>query len=173
MDIKTKLRTGLGFGGAMALFYITQNLLSREAGSGRSTVGIILAGLLAGLITGLVFVVLMQWFAKSKMGTKGIQFELEVGEEVVFQTPANHNKGLEAVGGQLLLTNQRLVFKSHKVNIQNHELSLNRGEIIGASRFKSFGMVNNGLKVILSNGSEEKFVVQQAEVWVAKLNVGV
>lgn len=169
MDKKTTFRTGLVFGGVMAVCFICFNLLTRDPNSRKSTLGIVLAGLLAGAIVGLVYALALKWFTKSRMGGKSIQFELEVGEEVVFQTPANHNKGMEAVGGLLLLTNKRLVFKSHKVNIQNHELSLSRSEILSSYRFKSFGMVNNGLKVTLRNGTEEKFVVQQAEVWVEQL----
>ncbi|MEO6830898.1 MAG: hypothetical protein ABI169_01765, partial [Chitinophagaceae bacterium] len=107
MNQKTTFRVGLAFGGTMTVFLILYNLLMREPGSHKSTLGIVLAGILAGAIIGLVYALSLSWFAKSRMGTKSIQFDLEEGEGVVFQTPANHNKGLEAVGGQLLLTTQR------------------------------------------------------------------
>ncbi|MBS1643506.1 MAG: hypothetical protein JST36_00575 [Bacteroidetes bacterium] len=170
MDRKSKLRSGLLFGGVMALVFLLQNLFSQQASSGKNTLIIVVASLIGGLVAGLIFVAIMSWFIKSRYGARGIQFELEIGESVVFQSPANHNKGLEAVGGQLLLTNHRLVFKSHKVNIQNHELIIPLAEIAQVSRFKSLGIVNNGLEVTLRNGTNERFIVQQAESWIEKLS---
>lgn len=170
MDRKTKLRSGLLFGGVMALVFIVQNLLHQATDSKKSILIVVIGSLIAGLVAGLIFVAILSWFVKSRLGSRGIQFELEVGETVVFQSPANHNKGIEAVGGQLLLTNLRLVFKSHKLNIQRHELAIPLSEIAQVSRFKSLGIVNNGLEITLRNETHERFIVQQAEAWLVKLN---
>ncbi|MGZ5283455.1 MAG: GRAM domain-containing protein, partial [Bacteroidia bacterium] len=93
------------------------------------------------------------------------------GENIVFETPANHFKGIEAVGGSLYLTSKRLVFKSHKLNIQNHEFSIDLVEIKSVDRYKSIGLADNGLSIITSKGVTEKFVVEQIEEWVKLLKV--
>ena len=47
-----------------------------------------------------------------------------VGETMLRNGPANHFVGVEGVGGWLYLTSGRLYFRSHSLNIQNHECSL-------------------------------------------------
>ncbi|ANE53547.1 hypothetical protein SY85_16480 [Flavisolibacter tropicus] len=88
---------------------------------------------------------------------------------MLFETGANHFKGAEGVGGKLYLTNKRLVFKSHKYNIQNHELSMRLSDIDKADRYKTLGIVNNGLAVTTAGGTIEKFVVQQPDQWLSQL----
>ena len=91
---------------------------------------------------------------------------------MLFETGANHSKGIEAVGGMLYLTNQRLVFESHQFNIQNHQLSLKLVEIKKVDRFKSLGLINNGLSITTTANVVEKFAVEQPEQWVSKLSKG-
>lgn len=90
-------------------------------------------------------------------------------ETIVFETGANHFKGVEAVVGKLYLTNKRLVFKSHKLNIQNHELSIHLSDVKNADRYKALGISNNGLVVTTINHTIEKFVVQQPGEWMEHL----
>lgn len=44
--------------------------------------------------------------------------KLNQNEQIIKQGAANLQKGLETVGGKLYLTDQRLVFEEHKINIQ-------------------------------------------------------
>jgi len=44
--------------------------------------------------------------------------ELKQNEQIIKQKAANLQKGIETVGGVLYLTNQRLVFEAHKINVQ-------------------------------------------------------
>ena len=53
-----------------------------------------------------------------------VQIDLVDKEKIEFVKGANHFKGIEAVGGKFFVTNQRIVFKSHSFNIQNHELTI-------------------------------------------------
>lgn len=90
-------------------------------------------------------------------------------ENILFETPANHFKGIEGVGGKLYLTNKRLVFKSHKLNIQNHELSIQLTDVKNVDRHKTLGLVNNGLTITTIDDKTEKFVVEQVENWIKYL----
>jgi hypothetical protein len=93
-----------------------------------------------------------------------VQIDLGPGETLLFQTGANHFKGIEAVGGKLSLTEKRLVFKSHSLNFQKHVLSIPLGQVKEVERFKNVGLINNGLKITTESGAE-KFVVDKAEEW--------
>jgi hypothetical protein len=129
----------------------------------------IASGLFSGIIAGFLFGLIMGWFKTSKFVDTTTKIDTQPGEDILFQTGANHFKGAEGVGGRLYLTNKRLVFKSHKLNVQNHELSINLKDINQVDRYKSLGIVNNGLTVISKNDSLDKFVVEQADEWIKKL----
>ncbi|HLP11809.1 MAG TPA: GRAM domain-containing protein [Flavobacteriales bacterium] len=132
---------------------------------------IFVGGILAGTISGLLFGFIMTNFAIWTAPGIDAAFKqlLEPGEELVFHTPANHKKGVEAVGGKLFLTNKRLIFASHKINIQNHSTILNRHEIISVEKYNhTFGIVKNGLKIKKQIG-EENFIVAKVDEWINHL----
>jgi len=54
---------------------------------------------------------------------------LEVGEKLVRKSPANHQRGVETVGGMLYLTTARLIFESHALNIQTGVTKVSISEI--------------------------------------------
>jgi hypothetical protein len=87
-----------------------------------------------------------------------IEFEIRNGL-------ANHYMGIEAVGGKLFLTNQKLRFKSHSINIQVHEMEIPLDQIVRiekASGLLAFKQIN----IFLKDGSVEKFVVNNREEWI-------
>ena len=153
----------------MAIIYILQSLLFADDWTIKNILRATVIGLISGAIAGLIFGWLIGLFADSKFVTKGTEIETGPGETILFETPANHFKGIEGVGGKLYLTNKRLVFKSHKLNIQNHQLSLELTEIENAARRKSAGIINNGISVTTKDKKTEKFVVEQPQKWVEEL----
>ncbi|MEO8821127.1 MAG: GRAM domain-containing protein [Ginsengibacter sp.] len=169
MDKKAKIKSGLIFGIAMTGFYIIQGLLTQDNLTTRNIIITIVSSLIGGVFTGFLFGWMMGLLANSKYLTKSIHIETGVNEAIVFETGANHFKGAEAVGGKLYLTNQRLVFKSHKLNIQNHELSIPLSDIENVDRYKALGISNNGLIVETINHTIEKFVVQKPGEWMEHL----
>ena len=169
MNKRNRFRAGLSFGIAMAVFFILQTLLVNDKQATNQTIKSIALGLVAGAISGVLFGWLMGLFAKSKFVTQTTKIETDPDEHILFETPANHFKGIEGVGGKLYLTNKRLVFKSHKLNIQNHQLSIQLIDIKNVDRFKTLGLVNNGLSVITIDDKTEKFVVEQVENWIKYL----
>lgn len=96
---------------------------------------------------------------------KGTEISVEKDETILFEAPANHFKGIEAVGGKLYATNKRLVFQSHKFNFQNHQLSIALTNIASVNKYKVMGVANTGLLITTDENKTEKFVVQQPEEW--------
>ena len=172
MDKKNRVRGGLFFGIWMAIFNIGWSLATENNHTTQQVVITIVVGLIVGAISGLLFGWLTGLLAKSKFVQTTSSFEPELGENILFVTPANHFKGIEAIGGKLYLTEKRLVFKSHKLNIQNHVLSIILQDIISVDRYKTLGLVNNGLIISTCQNITEKFVVERAEEWNNKLNIG-
>ncbi|MGN6264716.1 MAG: GRAM domain-containing protein [Ginsengibacter sp.] len=130
----------------------------------------VVSSLVGGALAGLLFGWLIGLFVNSKLWIQGTKINIESDETILFETGANHLKGAEAVGGKLYLTTKRLTFKSHKLNIQKHELSINLSDIEKAERFKTLGIENNGLAVTISpNDTIERFVVQQPKEWIYQL----
>ncbi|MDN3655424.1 GRAM domain-containing protein [Ferruginibacter paludis] len=127
------------------------------------------SGLAGGAVAGVLFGWMMGFFADSELLLKGTKINTLTDESILFETGANHFKGAEGVGGKLYLTNQRLVFKSHKFNIQNHERSINLSDIGQVERYKIWGLINKGLLVTTLHNKTEKFVVQQIDEWINQL----
>ena len=82
---------------------------------------------------------------------------------------ANLWKGKEAVGGTLYLTENSLLHKAHKMNIQTKDVEIKINDIdrIDVYTSKVFGipLVKNGLLVVDKMGKEYRFVVNGREKW--------
>ena len=169
MDKKEKVKAGLFFGISITIFFILQDLLPLSNLTTKDIIISIVSGLLMGALTGYLFGWQMGLLANSKWLAKGTKIDTEADETILFDTGANHFKGAEAVGGKLYLTNKRIVFKSHKVNIQNHELSISLSDIDKVDRYKTLGLVDNGLSIKTVENKNEKFVVQQIDEWITHL----
>ena len=168
MDKKSKMKAGLFFGIAMSLFFILQSLWTSDDLSTKNILISIFSGLVAGALSGVLFGWIMGKFARSKF-VSAIKIETEADETILFETGANHFVGIEGVGGKLFLTNRRLIFKSHKINFQNHELSVRLSDIKLVGKYKTLGLLNNGLTVTTVGNKVEKFVVEQIESWIDQL----
>jgi len=101
------------------------------------------------------------------------KFEMErptfAGEDLVKEGGANHFKNIEAVGGWIYLTDQRLLFRSHAINVQRHELSIPLQKMREAKPCMTFGIIPNGLEIKTIDGNTEKFVVEDRKNWVKKI----
>ena len=79
-------------------------------------------------------------------------------------------RGIEKVGGKLLLTDQRLVFKSHKLNIQSDETHLMITEIKEAIPRKTSNFYPNGIRIIKTTGDHLDIFVHERDNWISKIN---
>ena len=77
---------------------------------------------------------------------------------------------MEGVGGKLVLTDRRLIFKSHKLNIQNHLEYFELSQIERLQATRPFKILRNGLMLELADNSTHKFVVDDPDGWVASIS---
>ena len=119
----------------------------------------------SGLMAGILFGLIMAAFSTSQWVKDSSRPQILTNEQIVKDGPANHFKGLEGVGGWLFLTDRRLVFKSHSLNVQTHELSIPLNEISDAQPTLTAKFIPNGLKVITRDGHSESFVVEGRREW--------
>jgi len=103
-----------------------------------------------------------------------METELKQNEQIIKQGAANLQKGLETVGGKLYLTNQRLVFEAHKINIQGGITEINLSEIQSSEKCwtKYLGyipLIPNSLAVYTKEGKEYRFVLSGRGTWAAAI----
>jgi hypothetical protein len=123
-----------------------------------------------GLVSGAGFAGLLAAFLLSVRSTKAFEIGGELpsfdpGERVIHRGLANHFKGAEGVGGKLYLTERRLRFRSHTLNIQVHDESYPLDQIASAEATRTLGILPNGLRVWMKDGRRERFVVHGHEEW--------
>jgi hypothetical protein len=131
-------------------------------------------GAVSGLLGGAAFGAFVGIFLKVSMSSSRLEMEgqaagFDADETVAHFGPANHFKGAEGVGGKLYLTNKRLRFRSHKINLNNHDESYALGEIAGVEPVRTLGIVPNGVLVRLRDGRGERFVVTGRADWVKQI----
>lgn len=130
-------------------------------------------GSVAAPAAGIAFGIMTYRFAQSGRLEEQTELQLQPGEELHYGGKANHWSGWESVGGRLYLTDRRLVFRSHRYNLDNHEWSIGVGEIEAVDTYNSLWLFPNGLVVRISGRDDETFVVNDRPEWVvATENVG-
>jgi hypothetical protein len=92
------------------------------------------------------------------------------GEVVRKAGLANHFKGVEGVGGKLYLTDKRLRFRSHRLNVQVHDESVALSEIGAAQGTRTLGIIPNGLRITLRSGEAKRFVIEDRSAWLEELS---
>lgn len=96
--------------------------------------------------------------------------ELQAGEVAVKEGGANIQRGFEAVGGKLFLTNQRLVFESHAFNMQTGATIVPLAEIAETALCWTrllglIPLVPNSLAVSTSDAERYRFVLFGRKDW--------
>jgi hypothetical protein len=96
--------------------------------------------------------------------------KLEQNEQILKQGSASLQKGIETVGGKLYLTNQRLIFEAHKINIQGGVTEIGLSDIQSSRKCwtKLAGilpLLPNALAVITSKGKEYHFTLFGRVAW--------
>src|SRR5665213_755736 len=170
MDKKNQTKAGIIFGTVMALFFFLQTLFTSDNPGAKNILISLIVAIFCGTLAGFLYAWTVGKFGRSGWIDKQTRITTEPGESILFDTPANHFKGIEAVGGKLYLTNKRLVFKSHKINFQKHQLLINLSDIQKVDKYKPFGITNNGLLIETADNKIEKFVVEKREGWVDQLS---
>jgi len=87
---------------------------------------------------------------------------------------ASLQRGFETMGGRLFLTNTRLFFQSHALNLQTGPTEIGLAQIRGTKRRlgKFLGLVPllpNSLAVLTASGAEFSFVLSNRSDWEAAI----
>ena len=87
--------------------------------------------------------------------------QIRSGEEVLDTRPANLWRGMEAVGGALTITSQRLLFQPHHFNVQKAFEEISLAEVVRVVPI-DYGIIfktKDGVLVELRSGVTFRFVV--------------
>lgn len=154
---KTALGVGVPFGVVMGAFFTWLSNWS--------------SGLTLGVFCGVLFGSGIALFARWQ-GRSAPTGELTPGEPIEHGGPANHVIVGDVTGGHLSLTDTRLYFRAHRLNLKAHELSVPRADIVGLSTARSLGVLRNRLVVHLRDGRREVFVVSGLDAWALAIGRG-
>ena len=131
-------------------------------------------GLKGGIIFGAIFGTLFGLYMCVVTEFQSRNFEKNTsqitgGRNVLKKGPANHFMNGESVGGYLFLLDESIIFKSHKINVNNHQLILPLDEIANIKPSLTLGFVPNGMKITTSDGVVEQFVINGRKDWIRKI----
>lgn len=152
---KGGLLSGLVFAVCMSCFYCFQFGL--------------FPGIITGIVSGVVFGLLMYLFASSKVVERQTQIEVPDDDSIILSGPANHFLKWEGAGGKLYLLKDKLWFKSHRFNLQNHEWQLPIDQVKEVDFYNVLGFAPTGLAITTYDGKNEKFVVNNRKDWKAAI----
>lgn len=76
----------------------------------------------------------------------------------------------DQVKGKLILTNQRIYFKTLQTNQKEFNLEIQPEDISELLYFKTKLFLQNGLTLVVKNGAELKFVVKNRDSWSSMIN---
>jgi hypothetical protein len=127
-------------------------------------------GVATGLFGGAAFtgMILIFIFAVRRFRVFGVK-EVEgwaPGEVVVLSGEANIMRHGLASGGKLFLTGLRLRFCANRASLEVDDLSFPLARVVSLERCRTFGIVPNGLKLVLEDGRKIRFVVYSSQDWV-------
>ena len=123
----------------------------------------------SGPLAGIIFGCAIYIFGTSKIVKNQTTVIEPKGQKLILSEQANYLKKTEVVGGKLYLFSEKIHFKSHKFNFQNHDLELPINQIQTVSFFNSLGFIPIGIRVTLSNGDSDKFIVDNRNKWKEKI----
>jgi len=129
-------------------------------------------GVLFGLCFGIGFPYVNEKLAvkfSNKVGIK-IKPELDEDEKIEIEGPANLFRGMEGVGGKIFLTDKKLIFKSHKINIQKGQTNIEYKNIKEIIKRKTAKIIDNGIRIITNDNKEFDFVVNERDLWFENIN---
>ena len=172
MEIGTKLKSNWKIkfqsGFVLGLFYSTILYLFAIYNDEKpSVLLLIFEGQLFGLLWVFTFSFFMNKF--TPLGINNIRPKLTENELIEVEGPAGLFHGIENVGGKLFLTNNRIIWMSHKMNIQKGHAEIEYKNVKEIIKKKSFRIIANGIRIITNDGKKFDFAVNERDLWLEKL----
>ena len=171
--MRNNVKSGLAVGIATTFFFVFKSIIAWVTGEQETTNEIlksVFASLLAGLVSGLLFGWFTDKYLVFSIFAKGANFDLDDNETIILKKQANHLTNSVGIGGHLCLTDKRLIFKSYSSDTDNDTWTVNLSEISSVEKFKTLGLVNNGIKIITKQKVTERFVVDKQKQWLQSIN---
>lgn len=123
-----------------------------------------------GLVCGALFLVFIipfrRWFTRRQSALARAAGPDFGAESVIVEGPANHFRGIEAVGGYLLVTDRRVHFTAHSMNVQSEPWTCSLSDIDDVRNVRLLGIIDKGLQFSLPGSSPQRFVVHDGRRWV-------
>lgn len=103
-----------------------------------------------------------------------MKINMKQNEQFIKKGAANLQKNIETVGGKLYLTNQRLMFEAHKINVQSGSVEIELSDVQSLekcwTKFLGFiPLMPNSLAVNTKTGKEYRFVLFGRGAWVTAI----
>ncbi len=133
----------------------------------RSLYQLILEGISFAVVYGLLFYFMTEILIP--MLARSVKPGLMKNEKIKMDGPASLMKGFEKVGGKLFLTDSRLIFKPHKLNIHRKQINFELEEISEVMKRKTSNTLDNGVRVTTTDGKNVDFMVHERDLWLKKL----
>ena len=101
-----------------------------------------------------------------------MKVDLKPNEVITRAGDANHfiNGGNEKVKGKLILTNQRIYFKTLQADEEKFNKEIMPGDIEEVMFFNSMMIMPNGLSIITKEGHDLRFLVKKRDEWGKMIN---
>lgn len=95
-----------------------------------------------------------------------MKIDLKANEMVVKATDSNRLiNGAEKIKGKLIITNQRIYFKSVNGNTGKYDIEIDPKTIRDVLFFNPGFLQYNGLNLVISDGKEMRFTLKQRNSW--------
>lgn len=98
-----------------------------------------------------------------------MKIDLATDERLLREGAANLQRGLETVGGQLFLTDSRLVFASHRFNVQTGAAAIALSDVRSVrpcwTRLLGFLPVAPNSLAVTATSGDHRFVLSERSVW--------
>lgn len=121
-----------------------------------------------GAIMGFLLPVITERATKKMMQQTTIA--LNEHEQLLFEGASTAKSSSFSTGGKLILTNKRLAFRPHKLNLKNTFIEITLHEIVQVDKKSTLGFIHN-IFTVKTKRDEFKFIVYENEqaVWVSKI----
>ncbi|MBV7435393.1 PH domain-containing protein [Cardiobacteriaceae bacterium TAE3-ERU3] len=114
---------------------------------------------LVAIAIGVIFVRFTQSYFGKKLNQNNHP-DLHENEQFEYATPAN----LSSVGGKLFLTNQQLMFKAHKFNLQKKKhISIPYSDIVSINASGTLNRLLNKINITDKSGHTYRFIITSGE----------
>ena len=122
--------------------------------------GSMITGIIAGVLFGVLLTVCLAIFSKHiEKKSEHLRAEISKVRKIICEGPANHKKGVNAIGGWLFLSKDAIEFYPHKMNIGGQNIPILLDDISDVETKL------NQLKIHTKTNETFIFVVNKANLW--------